>query len=546
MVADHDPSGLSGRSRSVGRRIDRASLSDSLVCPCGRGYRPQQWFGRYPETRPARLTGGPVPLLRRAQAVAVIAFAVAASSISLSTPAVGAPADDPADCSSPGPTLRYLVVFEQGTPRSDAKAEVDQACGTTSVYYPEIAVGVATSPDPRFAERFGTDRAFSAQGEQLSHKSRSPASTERGNAGDERELAPTDPATVPTADRSAEQWDITMIGAGAAREINPGSSEVTVGVLDSGIDAAHPDLRDAVDSDASASCLTGKPDTRPEAWAPTTSTHGTHVAGTIAAADDGKGTTGIAPATRLAAVKVVDDSGYINPEAAVCGFMWAARNGMDVTNNSFFVDPWTFTCEQGPGHEVVYEAVRRAVDYATSREVLNVAAATNESTNLGALASGEPGDRATAPSEDCRVLPAGLRDVVAVSAVGYDRLKAGYSSYGLGVIDVTAPGGDRRQRAPGGDGCVLSTVPGGYDKYCGTSMAAPHVTGVAALLAAENPGSSPEELRRMMGDDARPVACPADYDMDGSGTQDAYCAGYSGYNGFYGHGMVDALAAVRN
>jgi subtilisin family serine protease len=116
-------------------------------------------------------------------------------------------------------------------------------------------------------------------------------------------------------------------------------------------------------------------------------------------------------------------------------------------------------------------------------------------------------------------------------------VKAGYSSYGLGVIDVTAPGGEAGE-------CVLSTVPGGYAPLCGTSMAAPHVTGVLALLASAAPDARPRQLRRTLEGQAMPMPCPADYDLTGDGTQDAYCAGYEGFNGFYGHGMVDALAAA--
>lgn len=127
--------------------------------------------------------------------------------------------------------------------------------------------------------------------------------------------------------------------------------------------------------------------------------------------------------------------------------------------------------------------------------------------------------------------------MVAVSAVGADRVKSGYSSYELGVIDVTAPGGD-----PGE--CVLSTVPGGYAPLCGTSMAAPHVAGVVALMASAHPGYGPLQLRKTLDAQAQPIACPDDYDLTGDGTQDACCAGYEGYNGFYGHGMADAMAAV--
>jgi subtilisin family serine protease len=284
------------------------------------------------------------------------------------------------------------------------------------------------------------------------------------------------------------------------------------------------------------------------------SPHGTHVAGIIAAADDGHGTTGVAPGVRIASVKVVDDNGYIFPEYAVCGLMWAAANGMKVTNNSYFVDPWLMTCDRGSEH-VVYESVRRAVDYATSHGVLTVAAATNEGADL-ADPSGQTVEDPAASGRrtldaSCKVLPAGLRGVVAVSAVGRNELKSSYSSYGLGVVDVAAPGGETKPKAydPSGgkqedDSCVLSTVPDGYESLCGTSMATPHVTGVAALLASEHPDATPQTITKMLTEQADPLPCPADYDLDDTGAQDAYCTGYQPYNSFYGHGLVDALAAV--
>ena len=142
------------------------------------------------------------------------------------------------------------------------------------------------------------------------------------------------------------------------------------------------------------------------------------------------------------------------------------------------------------------------------------------------------------------MLPAGLRNVVAVSAVGPDRVKAGYSAYGLGVVDVTAPGGEVSDKGEPGEQCVLSTVAGGYERYCGTSMATPHAAGVVALLASRHPHTSAQRLTRMLEDQSQQVPCPGDYDLTGTGAQDAYCSGYAPYNGFYGHGMVDALAAV--
>jgi subtilisin family serine protease len=429
-----------------------------------------------------------------------------------------------------GRNLRYVVTFDRGTAESAAQARITGACGATTVYYPQIAVAVATSGDPRFGERIGLDRAFSAQAERLAaQRATDPVKPQPARAT----LPATDPAKVPSADLSSRQWDMRAINAGGAHDVSDGSRDVVVGVLDSGIDPVHPDLSAAVDRDDSAGCLTGAPDQAQSAWAPTTSVHGTHVAGIIAAADDGHGVTGVAPGVRVASVKVIDDRGYADPEAAVCGLMWAAARHMQLTNSSFFVNPWSLSCIRGNDRGVVHEALARAVEYSTSAGTLNVAAATNEAVDLTPSArSGAPG-----AGNGCEALPAGLRDVVAVSAVGSDRVKAGYSSYGLGVIDVTAPGGETGE-------CVLSTVPGGYAPLCGTSMAAPHVAGVLALLASAHPAAGPRQLRRSLESTSTPMPCPADYDLTGDGTQDAYCAGYEGFNGFYGHGMVDAMAAV--
>lgn len=484
-----------------------------------------------------------MPLLRRVPVAAVSAVVLATSLVTTGANASAVAVDPPRDaCSSSSAELRYLVLFAPGVSEPDATSEITAACGVLSVYYPEIAVGVANSADDGFADRMGTNRTFSAE-RVLKDSGKTGAST-----------VTVDAATVDDTDRSAEQWDMTMIGADRARRITPGDKNVLVGVLDSGVDPNHPDLTGALDPAASAGCLSGKADPTQAAWEPTASPHGTHVAGTIAAADDGRGTTGVAPGVRIASVKVVDDGGYILPEYAVCGLMWATANGMKVTNNSYFVDPWLMTCDRDSEH-VVYESVRRAVDYATSHGVLTVAAATNEGADLadpsGRTASDPSSSSRRTLDGSCKVLPAGLRGVVAVSSVGRNELKASYSSYGLGVIDVAAPGGETKPQAydPSGikqedDACVLSTVPDGYETMCGTSMATPHVTGVAALLASEHPEATPQTLTRMLSEQADPLPCPGDYDLDGTGAQDAFCTGYEPYNGFYGHGLVDALAAV--
>lgn len=498
-----------------------------------------------------------MPLPRRGMAAVVSAAVLATTLVTSGNVATAQPDDDDAstDCTPDSAPLRWVVLFEHGTARQAAEWAVAAACGTVGVYYPEIAVAVATSTDTDFGERMGGHRAFSAQAAMREDGRRPPRKTDETRPT--RAEVTVNPAGLSRVDRTGEQWDMTLIKADEAREISLGNRNVVVGILDSGVDPNHPELRGALDPTLSAGCLTGTPDRSPAAWQPTSSAHGTHVAGTIAAADDGRGITGVAPGVRIASVKVVDDEGFIFPEYAVCGLMWASANRMTITNNSYFVDPWLMTCNRDD-ERVVYESVRRAVDHATRRGVLTVAAASNESTDLAdprgrtarstgldARAPGKDRGKDRAVDGSCRVLPAGLRGVVAVSSVGPDKLKAGYSAYGLGVVDVTAPGGEvAKASSDGVDHCVLSTVPGGYERYCGTSMATPHATGVAALLASEHPKATPQKLTRMLTSQAESIPCPDDYDLSGTGAQDAYCSGYSPYNSFYGHGLVDALAAV--
>ncbi len=487
-----------------------------------------------------------LPLLRMAAVVGAVLVMPGSPSpeVAYATPA-------PPDCTSTGPLLRYVTLFDAETPEPRAAREIRTACGTSIAYYPQIGVAVATSAEPRFAARFGADRAYSAQAETL--PALQPTELTSPHAHDTAVLRTADqlPAAAHAlgVDRSAEQWDMELIQAPQARTINRGNPEVLVGVLDSGVDPTHPDLVTAVNPARSAGCLSGKADQAPSAWSPSNSVHGTHVAGTIAAADDGRGVTGVAPGVRLASVKVVDDDGFIYPEYAVCGFMWAAQQRMRVANSSFFLDPWLLTCSNVPGQAVAHEAVRRAVHYATAQGVLSVAAAGNEALDLAdprqdVRSPDNAPDPQTRPvDQHCDVLPAELPGVIAVSAVGAQQAKSGYSSYGLGVIEVTAPGGDLVQQPEASpSGCVLSTIPGGYDYACGTSMAAPHASGVAALLASNHPQARPEELATLLRQQAEPLLCPT-YDEAWRAELDTRCARNTDKR-FYGHGLVNALTAA--
>jgi subtilisin family serine protease len=350
--------------------------------------------------------------------------------------------------------------------------------------------------------------------------------------------------TVAADPLEGDQWDLRVIKADQAHEITDGSRDVLVGVLDSGIDPDHPDLDDNIDVADSVNCSdAGRPDTSATGWYPTTSDHGTHVAGTIAAERNGEGIVGVAPGVRMAAVKVVNDAGFIYPEYAVCGFVWAGTHGMDVTNNSYYVDPFEFYCEDQPDQYAAKEAVRRAVAWSTEQGVVHAAAAGNSALDLSDKTSfldqGSPDDGTPVTrtlNSGCQDIPTELDGVVTVSASHRDDILAYFSNRGLGIIDVAAPG--RR---------ILSTIVAGngYGLKSGTSMAAPHVAGVLALMKSAHPDLTPAQMV------ARLRAAADDHPCTIQETPPlpeipfgVPCVGTDADNSYYGEGMVDALDAV--
>jgi subtilisin family serine protease len=351
--------------------------------------------------------------------------------------------------------------------------------------------------------------------------------------------SPNTPA-ITTDPREGEQWALQMIKADQAHKITDGSRNVLVGVLDSGIDADHPDLVANLDVANSVNCVdAGRPSTT--GWQPTTSDHGTHVAGIIAAARNGVGIVGVAPNVRMASVKVVNDDGFIYPEYAVCGFVEAGVKHMDVTNNSYYVDPFEFYCDDQPDQHAAKEAVRRAVSWSTEQGVVHAAAAGNsgkdlsDKTKLTDAGSPDDGTAVTRTlNNTCGDIPTELDGVVTVSSV--QRFPAGtlnsrlssFSNRGLGVIDVAAPGSS-----------ILSTVVAGngYGLKSGTSMASPHVAGVLALMKSAHPSWTPAEMIAKVRQEADDKACSAT-------TAGVPCVGPVEDNSYFGEGMVDALDAV--
>ncbi|MEV7004747.1 S8 family serine peptidase [Streptomyces sp. NPDC093982] len=355
------------------------------------------------------------------------------------------------------------------------------------------------------------------------------------------------------------QWDIAMIRADKAAKVTPGSRDVTVAVIDSGVDDTHPDLAPNFSAKQSANCVGGVADTTQGAWRPYTEDdyHGTHVAGTIAAARNGLGMAGVAPGVKVSSIKVSEpETSLYFGEAVVCAFMFAADHGIEVTNNSYYIDPWMFNCKEDPDQAAIVEAVARAAKYAERKGVIHVAAAGNSNFDLAAkslIDTSSPNDTTPVSREIdpsvCWDIPTQLPGVVTVSATGPKNLKSKYSNYGLEQIDVAAPGGDESQvpNAPARAGQILSTMPdGGYGYLQGTSMAAPHAAGVVALIKSKRPNASQGEIQWLLKKHADNPGCSVGpYDPDNDGKVDAKCTGSKLYNSFYGFGIVDALDAVQ-
>jgi subtilisin family serine protease len=466
------------------------------------------------------------------------------------------------------PEAHFVVLGPEHGSLHRTEASVRAAGGEVLQAWPQIGVVIATSTSADFATTVrrkpgvvaaGASRNLAELGQSAARAANVAAAKrellEPIEAVADKAVAMPGTTAVTPEPLEANLWGLRQIKADQAHAISQGSRKVVVGVLDSGVDSTHPDLAPNFDASRSVGCVDeGVPDTSPAAWSPTTISHGTHVAGTIAAARNGIGVAGVAPNVRISSVKLIDDDGFIYPEYAICGFVWAADHGIDVTNNSYFIDPWFLWCQTDPDQAAVIKAVKRAVDYSVRKDVVNVAALGNsnwdmshEITDTGSPNNGTPTTRTV--GNECADLPAELPGVVTVTAVGVEARKSYYSNYGIIEADVTAPGGDRMQIPPTPDanGRILSTIPGGAYGYSqGTSMASPHAAGVVALIRSKHPTWSVGKVLDSLYGRADRIACPpgGTYDPDGTGAFLANCQGGRTGKGFYGAGNVDALDAV--
>ncbi|QLY25505.1 S8 family serine peptidase [Bdellovibrio sp. KM01] len=277
------------------------------------------------------------------------------------------------------------------------------------------------------------------------------------------------------------------IGALQAWDITTGSQDVLVAVIDTGIDYNHPDLKDNLWTNAAE--LNGQAGVDDDgngvvddiyganfvkADKPTGNPlddhgHGSHCSGTIGAkGDDGKGIVGVNWNVRLMGVKFLSADGSGSLEGALKGIDYAVSMGAKILSNSW----------GGGGYS---ETLKQAIQRANDKGVLFVAAAGNESNDNDA----NPTYPATYD----------IPNVLAVAAIDDGGRLASFSNYGKTKVHVGAPGVN-----------IYSSIKnGGYDSWSGTSMATPHVSGIAALLAANEPNLTGLQLKERIMATAKPI-----------------------------------------
>jgi subtilisin family serine protease len=458
----------------------------------------------------------------------------------------------------------YVVVYKAGASAQDAHAAIADAGGRIVDENAEIGVATVRSTDANFGDKVANETALEGAASnqpigqappdrQIRKRGdiERPGRDHRGHHGGGKGHQPQPPkgGGVKPDPLFGLQWDMTAIGATPTGSYakQQGSRDVRVGIIDTGIDASHPDIAPNFDKDLSRNFTVDDPiidgpceeeadHSCNDASNVDEAGHGTHVAGTIGAPLNGLGTSGVAPKVDLVNLRAGQDSGYFFLGPTLDALTYAGDHGIDVVNMSYYIDPWLFNCQANPAdspaeqreQRLVISATQRALDYARAHGVTLIAAEGNGHTDLGHPTSDNTSpdypDQDTSPhprtiDNSCISMPTEGNGVIGVTSTAPDGRKAYYSDYGIEQADVSAPGGDvythtappnptyadailapypeAVARAEGDidangepttDAVVKDCQKGvcGYYEYLqGTSMASPHAVGVAALAIAQ-------------------------------------------------------------
>jgi lantibiotic leader peptide-processing serine protease len=392
------------------------------------------------------------------------------------------------------------------------------------------------------------------------------------------------------------QWDMAIIHADAATHARATGAGVRVGVIDGGVDLTHPDILPNLDVADSCSFVrrddptiiagltnpieAGNGDCTNKAAVQDRYGHGSHVASIIGSPINGLGVAGVAPDATLVALKACTASTYCYGYAVADALRYAGDHHIDIVNMSLFADPYLFYCGNDAGQRALMRELQTAARYAQQHGVLLVAAAGNSSIDLRhpILDTISPDGPFDTPQirdvgNNCRVLPAELPGVLTVSATG----PVGYPGYSMNIAsysdvggDIAAPGGDYFAASGTVQDAILAASPASgvlfqsldplngafpglttaagtatYIWINGTSMASPHVAGVAALVKQLHPGWGPSAIAAAITRSATPMSCPAGWQPLGPNDQRLRCYGGSdGHTSFFGAGLVNAAAAT--
>ena len=491
---------------------------------------------------------------------------VAALALSMGVAAVNAPsarAEEPGLVSATRANtdeMNYAINLAGTNPEDlqRALALVPGAGGAALASYPEIGTFFAQSATPSFAPDLAA--ALRAAGISIhsigptrvapvlyyervelptDKKDEAPAS-QSGAAGGLNSMRDETASAAPAgANEEIFNWGAVAMHAREAAAVNVKRAPVTVAVVDSGVEDTHPDLEGRVDTSRSVKCSVNGVATQDFYGWRDEFYHGTHVAGIIAANHNDIGIDGIAPEATIVAIQATNDNRLIYPEYVTCAFMWAASHGVDVVNNSYSMDPWVYWSPTDPEQAAGLEAATRSIKYAQDKGLAVIAAAGNEGVDIDNpwIDNGSPTDVPT-PTKNRAVegsirVPSMLDGVAQVSAVGQAyNVKPGlslgraeFSNYGH-TIDFAAPGDQIYSTA------TTLFYRSGYAVADGTSMATPHVSGVAALIKSVHPELTGAQVIKVMERQAEANYGRLNEPIDG--------------REYRGYGFLDALDAVTD